>query len=95
MKTLAILSALCLSLAASAGQECAVIGCKILLEKGEFTHHEGKVYIKGQTMEEIFNTPNAWVIDYHVFIYVECEWCGAPHPIDYACTNPNCRGKLR
>lgn len=92
MKKLAILSAIFLGITCQA-QECAVIGCKILLEKDEFTSRNGHIYINQDTVESIFRSFEAWqMLDFHVFIYVECQYCGQAHPIDYTCANPNCRG---
>lgn len=89
MKKLAILASLALSLTSYADQ-VAVIGCRIVLDKHDYTIKDGKTYIYDECFESIFETFKAWeMLDFHVFIYIECEKCGAPHPIDYPC--PNCK----
>ncbi len=85
MTKLALLAAAFLGITCQA-EEFALVGCKIVLEKGEFTHQDG-------TIVSIFESFKAWqMLDFHVFIYVECKYCGQAHPIDYGCANPNCRG---
>lgn len=76
-------------------QEYPVLGPRIVLDKDEFIFHEGKVLINKDAIESIFQSFKAWeMLDFHVFIYVQCEFCGQAHPIDYACSNPDCRQRL-
>lgn len=66
-----------------------------MLEKDEFTHHNGKIMINEETVTSIFESFKAWeMLDFHVFIYVECQWCGQAHPIDFACSNPSCGSRM-
>ncbi len=89
MKILAILAALAISQLSA--QEMR-LGCKLVLEPNEFTKNDDGVYIKADVLKEILNSPNAWMLDYHVFIYTQCIYCGNVHPVDHECNNPNCRG---
>lgn len=96
MKTL-LLTALLLPLFAFAQpEETAVIGCKIVLDKDEYTKRNGKILINEDTVADIFKSFQAWqMLEFKVFIYVECEYCGMAHLVDYQCPNENCRSRLR
>ena len=79
-----------------ANEETAVIGCKIVLDKGEYTKFNGKIHINEETVASIFDSFKAWqMLEFKVFIYVECESCGMAHLVDYQCPNENCRSRLR
>lgn len=79
-----------------AKEEQAVIGCKIVLDKDEYTRNNGKIQINQETVESIFESFKAWqMLEFKVFIYVQCESCGMAHLVDYQCPNENCRTRLR
>ncbi len=95
MKKLLLTTLLMPFLLCAQPEEYAVIGCKIVLEKDEYRHHNGQIHINEKTVESIFESFKAWqMLDFHVFIYVECQSCGQPHPIDYECPNPKCQNRL-
>jgi len=80
--------------------EKVVLSCKVLVESGEYTEENGKLFIKPSVIQDIckkmtaFQDFNAWqMLDFHVFIYVECPNCHAAHLIEYNC--PNCQEKPR
>lgn len=78
-----------------ASEEHAVIGCKIILDKGEYTRSNGKIHINEDTITSIFESFKAWqMLEFKVFIYVECPSCGMAHLVDYQCPNPDCRTRL-
>lgn len=80
----------CATIAPTCANEVAVIGCRIMLDRKDYTIQDGKTYIHDVCFEEIFESFKAWeMLDFHVFIYVECERCGTAHPVDYEC--PNCK----
>jgi hypothetical protein len=96
------LSALLLFCNNCKADECKVIvQCKISLQDNEFICHQKEIFIKGSIIPDIINKTQkeycelqsfeAWnIIEFKVFMYVECDKCGALHLIDYGCTNPNC-----
>jgi hypothetical protein len=82
-----------------------VIECKITLDAEEYVTSHKEFFIKASIVPEIINkshiqikglqSDEAWnIIDYKVFIYIECDKCGALHLVDVGCTNPNCQGKI-
>jgi hypothetical protein len=80
----------------NAEQEHAVIGCKILLDKGEYTHHNGDLYIKERTIQEVFESVKMWeILEFKVFIYVQCPNCGQAHLADHACNSEMCKNRVR
>lgn len=85
----------CAIIAPICAEECAVIGCRIMLDKDDYTIIDGKIYLQDECFESILRSFKAWeMLDFHVFVYVRCESCGMSHPIDYACPNPNCPQRL-
>jgi hypothetical protein len=91
-----LLTTLLLPMLAFAQPEQAVIGCKIVLDPNEYTTHNGKIHINESTVASIFESFQAWqMLEFKVFIYVECPSCGMAHLVDYPCPNENCRSKLR
>jgi hypothetical protein len=69
----------------------AVIGCKILLEKGDFVKENDNIFIKHEVQNEIFESVKAWqLLEFKVFIYATCDHCGGLYLVDNGCTNPNC-----
>ena len=89
-----LLTLLLLPTLAYAQPETEVLGCKVMLDRNEYANINGKTYIKEEVVAGIFNNFKAWhMIEFKVFIYVECPTCHAPHPIDYAC--PNCETHLQ
>ncbi len=70
---------------------CAVIGCKILLEKGDYITEKGNIFIKHEVQTEIFDSVKAWqLLEFKLFVYVECPNCHGLYLVDNGCTNPNC-----
>lgn len=97
-KKLVLLTALLCSSAfaqQSESMERIGIGCRVLLSPTEYIIQNEDVYIKNSTLHEICSELSlqdfdAWeIIDYHIFIYIECPECHAAHLIDHAC--PNCK----
>ncbi len=103
MKMLTILTTLILSMSLDAIESPIIkLGCRVLLEQDDYNRDGNDIYIKSGVMQQILSnlrniegihSYDAWeMLDFHVFIYVECQYCGMAHPIDYQCPNPNCRG---
>jgi hypothetical protein len=93
---LALLASCVLSGPVCAEEEYAVIGCKIVLDKNEYTRNNGKISIHEDTVASIFESFKAWqMLEFKVFIYVECPSCGMAHLVDYQCPNENCRSRLQ
>lgn len=72
------------------------VSCSVLLENHEYIRKNGKLYVNDSVMQEIYKEIpkiydfQCWeMLDFHVFIYVECPYCHAAHLIDFAC--PNCK----
>ena len=90
-----LLIALLLMLNCAYAQERAVIGCRILLDADEYTRQGDSIFIKDDTVNAIFENFKAWeMLDFHVFIYVECPNCHGIYLADHGCTNPNCPGRI-
>ena len=81
------------------------VDCNVYLEHSEYTFCDDEVYIKTSVMKDIMHhtgkqketlkSYEAWhMLEFHLFIYVECPNCHALHLVDHGCTNPNCPGNL-
>ncbi len=86
-----LLTALLLNFATLCAEDHAVIGCKILLEKGDYITDKGNIFIKHEVQNEIFESVKAWqLLEFKLFVYVECPNCHGLYLVDNGCTNPNC-----
>ena len=94
------LLALCAMTAMNASVIKPVVECDIHLEKDEYFFNGDEIFVNFSTVQDILEKSaeihsfDAWeIIDYHIFIYVECETCGKSHLIDYSC--PYCSNGQR
>ena len=95
MKKLLLLSLLCPFLAFAQTETCEM-GISILLEKDEYVVKKGKVFVKNEVLEDIFRNVRAWqLLEFKVFIYVQCPVCGAAHLADHACNRDMCQNRVR
>jgi hypothetical protein len=97
MKKLLIAIALnCATIAPICANVFPVAECKILLEKDDYITHKGNIFIKEDVENEIFESVKAWqMLEFKVFIYVSCDYCGQAHLVDHACNSEMCKNRVR
>ncbi len=72
-----------------------VVECKILLEKGDYVKEKGNIFIKQEVEDSIFESVKAWqMLEFKVFIYIQCDYCGASHLADYPCNSDMCKNRV-
>ncbi len=104
MKTIIMTLCLLLSACCQAQEKVCVVECKITLDADEFIAAQKGIFIKASIVPDIINKTcveprlipdyDAWnILEFKVFIYIECKDCGGLHLVDHGCTNPNCPGR--
>ena len=98
----ALLPLLAMQVFAQCDNVVTKIGCKVVLDKNEYINEDEEFFIKASTVSEIFNYSNeeidsiksyqAWqMLEFKLFLYVECPYCHGLYLVDSGCTNPNCK----